>query len=204
MNSPRVRGPPAAIPLRGAVPRHRRRPGEKGSRVLRAAFQRRVIELVDFLPPLSFIVASGRSIRGRATPARAPVAAHVLAETPRTSAVSSTLRPPKKRSSTTRLLRASSAQRSAPRRAPPGRRSGSVGTWTRLRQRDVLLRRRRASRSARARAKSTRMRRINLRGDAEEVRAVLPLHGLPVDQPQVGFVDQCRRLQTCPGRSRAM
>ncbi len=35
----------------------------------------------------------------------------------------------------------------------------------------------------------------DLRGGAEEMRAVLPLHVLPVHQPQVGLVDERRRLQ---------
>ena len=37
----------------------------------------------------------------------------------------------------------------------------------------------------------------DLRRDAEEVRPVLPAHVLPVDQPQVGLVDERRRPAGC-------
>ena len=44
----------------------------------------------------------------------------------------------------------------------------------------------------------------NLRGHAEEVRAILPADGFPVDQADVGFVDEGRGLQQMVGRSRLM
>ena len=38
-----------------------------------------------------------------------------------------------------------------------------------------------------------------LRRNGQEMGAVLPLHALVIDQPQVGFVDQRRRLQAVAG-----
>ena len=38
-----------------------------------------------------------------------------------------------------------------------------------------------------------------LRRHGEEMGAVLPVHALVIDQPQVGFVDQRRRLQAVAG-----
>jgi hypothetical protein len=39
----------------------------------------------------------------------------------------------------------------------------------------------------------------HLRRDAEELRAVLPLCAVLIDQPQVGFVNECGRLQRVIG-----
>ncbi len=36
-------------------------------------------------------------------------------------------------------------------------------------------------------------------GDGEEVRAILPHHPVDIDQPQIGLVDQGRRLENVPG-----
>jgi hypothetical protein len=35
----------------------------------------------------------------------------------------------------------------------------------------------------------------HLRCNGQEVGAVLPFHGIPFEQPQIGFVDQSRRLE---------
>ena len=119
----------------------------------------------------------------------------VPTDTSSTCAVSSRLNPAKNRSSTTRLWRglsvssvfsaSSSATRSMSGPAGTPAASDSVTwswPWPRL-------------------ARSRGPRHVDqhaphdLRRHGEEVGAVLPARVLPVDQPQVGFVDQRRRLQ---------
>ena len=75
--------------------------------------------------------------------------------------------------------------------APPPRRAGG------------RARRRRACRRCARRAWSTRMLPHQLRGDAEEVRAVLPVGAcVLLDEPQVRLVDERRRLQRVARRAR--
>ena len=122
----------------------------------------------------------------------------VPGETPRTSAVSSMERPPKKRSSTRRLLRGSTAASASS--------ASSRATTSRARSSETTS----ASSSETRRAPPPRFwkRRARvvdedashqLRGDAVEVRAVLPADVLLVYQPEVGFVNQRGGLQCVAG-----
>ena len=157
-----------------------------------ADLERRVIEALDLpevRPRHPWLSSRNSQARARLQSRRT-----VATETPITSAASSRLRPPKYRSSTTRLLRGSTsssafsasssargrhgpspaAARPPTARRAPGRGPVSPGRGTRHVDEDAAH---------------------DLRGGPEEMRPVLPLHVLPVHQPQVRLVDERRRLQ---------
>jgi hypothetical protein len=102
----------------------------------------------------------------------------VGALTPRTSAVSSTERPPKKRSSTIFDFCGSIA----------ASRLSASSKATRFTSRSPPVRARVVNEDA----------AHHLRGDAEEVRAVLPLHLRLVYQTHVSLVDERGRLERVP------
>jgi hypothetical protein len=133
---------------------------------------------------------------------QARAAAHsrftVAGETSSTAAVSSMERPPKKRNSMTRLCCGSSVA-SVPRASSRATRSRSRGGGVE----GVVDGEVRGSGAAFGGLVRARVIHQNapdhLRGDAEEVRAVLPLDTALVDQAQIGFMHQGGRLQGVVG-----
>ena len=197
MKSPACRWPRAAIPLRAAVPRHRRRRRpETPSGSLARQIQCRVIQLPDLARTGPAFMRGRVSSRNSQARARLQSRLTVATDTSSTCAASSRLSPPKKRSSTTRLWRAS--QR--------------LEALQRVVERHEIDALRRPARCAASDSETcswplpalrpaARPRHVDqdaahdLRRHGEEVRAVLPAHVLPVHQPQVGLVDERRRLE---------
>ena len=111
------------------------------------------------------------------------------------SAVSSMVRPPKKRSSTRRACSGSSCSRRSSASSSATRSiDGDAAGDERLVQRDARLRAAALLRAAGARPLDQDLAH-RVRGDRAEVRAVLPALRAILHQPQVGLVDERRRLE---------
>ena len=120
------------------------------------------------------------------------------ADTFRIDAVSSTLRPPKNRNSTTRLFRSSNLASAS------SASSSATKFSTRLVGYDQRFIEGHAGGVAAALLRVLRARVVDedathhTSGHGEEMRAVLPRDRLPVDQTDIGFIDERRGLQAVP------
>ncbi len=154
-------------------------------------FARRSLHRLPLLCPISRASQALASLQSRRT---------VSGETFSTSAVSSTLKPPKKRNSTTRLFRGSTRARALQRIVQRDQVVAFFSCGPINASSSVTL-----GIAASALLVTARTRRIHqnpphqLRADGEEMGAVLPVHLLAAQQFQVGLVDQCRGLQGVAG-----
>ena len=172
---------------------------QKDVALRRGTIERRLQQLIDVIPAFVVHSRSGRPARDTARLWRVfHSRITVIGDTCRTSAVSSTLRPPKKRSSTTlRFARCPLRQRV--QGIVEGHEIiGAIGAEDGCGvERDML--------GVRAALHVAAPRMVDedaahrLGRDGEEMGAVLPVHALVIDQPHVGFVDQRRGLQAVAG-----
>ena len=146
-------------------------------------------QFVDALPAITAHRVSSRCSQARANFQSRPI---VSTDTPSSRADSATDSPANTRSSTTRALRSSTFARSVSASSIAEHALGAQVGDIHVERHDLLV--------AAALLIAALPRVVHedeahqLRGDRQEVRAVLPLHPALVSQAQVGLVDQGRRL----------